>query len=97
MAEFRLSKRADLDIFEILVFSIERFGLERAEHYKAGLEGCLQRVANDPRLGRRMTGRAKTYLRYVCQRHVIFYSQEAEGTFVVRVLHGSMDHMRYLP
>jgi toxin ParE1/3/4 len=97
MAEYRLSGRADLDLADILGFSIERFGLERAEKYKISLYLCLRRVADHPRLGRRLTGRAKAYLRYACQRHVIFFTIDADGIFVVRVLHASMDHRQHLP
>jgi toxin ParE1/3/4 len=97
MAEFRLSKRASLDPEDILYFSIERFGIERAEQYKVGLGRCLSRLADDPRLGRQLTGRGRAYLRYNCQRHVIFFSLTDYGILIVRVLHGAMDHKRHLP
>jgi toxin ParE1/3/4 len=97
MARFRLSERATLDIEAILVFSIQQFGVERAELYKTALGDCMRRVANDPRQGRQLTGRAKNYLRYLCQRHVIFFSLEPDGILVVRILHSAMDHKRHLP
>ena len=40
MADYRLSDRPYDDIEAIFLYSIETFGLDRAERYKAELERC---------------------------------------------------------
>ncbi len=97
MARYSLSKEAKADLDDILRYSIETFGLERAERYYLALEECLQRVADAPMLGRTIAGRSRTFFQYNCLRHGIFYINDDDGVFVVRVLHLTMDFKRHLP
>ena len=97
MAELRLSERALDDLEEIFFYTIEKFGLVQAEHYKSLIEAGLARVAEDPRLGHPIEGRTKTFFQYNCERRGIFYTNEVNAIFVVRVLHLSMDFKRHLP
>jgi toxin ParE1/3/4 len=96
MAEYRLSNLAILDIEDILHWSIESFGLDRAERYKDDLGRCMQRVADDPRMGRIVEG-SDVYLRYSCGQHVVFFSLGKDEVFVVRVLHARRDFKQHLP
>lgn len=97
MAKARLAEEADSDLDGIFRYSIETFGLAQAERYKQALGACLARLAQDPRLGRPVEGRTRTFFQYRCQRHVIFYVKDGDGIFVVRVLHTAMDFVRHLP
>ena len=97
MARYSLSKEAEADLDDIFRYSIETFGLKRAERYYLGLEECLRRIAESPTLGRAIVGRSSTFLQYNCQRHGIFYIAVNGGAFVVRVLHLTMNLKRHLP
>ena len=97
MARYSLSREAEADLDDIFRYSIETFGLTRAERYYLALEECLQRVAETPALGRAVAGRSRTFFQYNCMRHAIFYAIADEGVFVVRVLHLAMDLKRHLP
>jgi toxin ParE1/3/4 len=97
VARYSLSKEAKADLDTILRYSIETFGVERAERYYLTLEECLERVASDPMLGRTIAGRSRTFFQYNCQRHGIFYVTDDDGVFIVRVLHLAMDFKRHLP
>ena len=97
MADYRLAPRAAIDLEAILEYSIENFGLSRAEQYRSELAECLRQVAADPRLGRTFGARRRVFYRYNCRRHAIFFTIEPDAIFVVRVLHASMDFKRHLP
>ncbi len=96
MAEYRLSNRAILDLEDILTWSIGKFGLDRAERYKDDLGRCMQRLADDPRMGRKVKG-SDVYLRHSCGQHVIFFLLDRAEVLVVRVLHSRQDFTQHLP
>ena len=97
MAKVRLSEKAADDLEAIFVYTIETFGLTQAERYKTALDAGFQRLGNDPRLGKPIIGRTRTFYHYTCERHAIFYAKEDGGIFIVRVLHVAMDFLRHLP
>lgn len=97
MAKFRLSEQAIDDLEDIFVYTIESFGLSQAEKYKAELEAGLQRVTDDPRLGRAWVGRTRTFHQYSCGQHAIFFAKDSTGILVVRILHLARDFARHLP
>ena len=97
MGEYQLSEQAFEDLEGIFVSTIEVFGLAQAETSKRLLEAGLARVAEDPRLGRKIKGRTRTFFQYNCERHGIFFAKQDGSIFVVRVLHLSMDFKRQLP
>jgi len=96
VAKYSLSREAEADLDDIFRYSIETFGLKRAERYYLALEECLQRVAETPSMGRPVVGRSRTFFQYNCERHGIFYVTADDGVFVVRVLHLTMDLKRHL-
>ena len=97
MGKISYSEQAIADLEEIFGYTIETFGEAQAEKYKATLETGFHRIAGDPRLGRSIAGRTRTFSYYVCDRHTILYSREDGGIFVVRILHVAMDFFRHLP
>jgi toxin ParE1/3/4 len=97
MADYRLTQQAANDLEEVFDYSIEQFGVLRAERYKVELGRCLDRIARDPRLGRPVGGRTRQFFRYECLRHVVFFTPMPTEILVVRILHGAMDPERHLP
>lgn len=98
MAEVRLSRRAAMDLEGVYIYSIESFGEAVADAYRQALEASLARIGEDPRIGRPLAGRTRTFFRLNCREHAIFFERTDEGdVMIVRVLHAAMDLSRHLP
>ena len=95
MAEYRFSRRAATDLEAIAEYTIERFGVEQARHYRDELRTCFAQLAGNPRLGRRAEQLGTGLRRYEHRSHVIFYQRTGAHTLIVRVLHYRMDVTRY--
>ncbi len=96
MSDYRLSRRAVVDLEAIAEFSIDRFGIQQARRYRNDLTECFQRIANTPEIGRRAEQLAKGLRRIEIGSHVVFYLPTADGALTVRVLHYRMDAGRHL-
>lgn len=99
MSKVRLSRRAEQDIFEIAVFTIERFGIDQARHYRDGLENIFQRIAENPLMGRSAEELAPGLRRIEYESHVIFYRPKElpkAEVLIVRILHKSMNVKRHI-
>jgi len=95
MNNYRLSRLASADLEEIAEYTIERFGIEQARRYRDGLKTCFDQLANNPALGKRSEQLMRGLRRFEHQSHVVFYINESEDIFIVRVLHSSMDVPRH--
>lgn len=96
MAEYVLSNKAEGDLTEIYTHSYRSFGEATADGYFLGLSECLERLANNPGLGRTADLIHPGLLRYEHARHVVFYTIEGDGIFVLRILHHAMDLGRHI-
>ena len=95
MNDYRLSRLASADLEEIAEYTIERFGIEQARRYRDGLKTCFDQLANNPALGKGSEQLMRGLRRFEHQSHVVFYINESEDIFIVRVLHSSMDVPRH--
>jgi toxin ParE1/3/4 len=82
--------RAQADIDEIWDF-IADDSEERADSFIDTLDGKLQALAQNPKLGRHRDELAKGMRSFPVGRYVIFYLALADGIEVARVLHGARD------
>lgn len=96
MTDYVLSRLATFDLDEIWDYSARKWGRERANKYVGELRQSMARLAVDPSRGRSVTVRGRGYMRYKSGSHTIFYRTTGTGTYVVRVLHQSMNHERHL-
>lgn len=96
IAEVRLSARAEADIASISEYTLERFGIEQALHYRDALESCLNLLAQNRMLGRRAERLAPSLRSYQHQSHTIYYIPDGEGIYVVRILHVRMDPLHQI-
>jgi toxin ParE1/3/4 len=87
MSEYRLTKAADTDLLQIFVYSIQTFGLARAEAYRDSLLRCFQLLAEYPRLGRMADMFAPGARRHEHARHVIFYDEQPYGVLITAIIH----------
>ena len=90
MAPFRLSRLAEADLLDIGAYTLDTWGEDQAIRYIDGLEGCCQRLAENPQLGRPCDHIRPGLRRMEHGRHVVFYRIKAGGILVSRILHQRM-------
>ncbi|WP_282160720.1 type II toxin-antitoxin system RelE/ParE family toxin [Ulvibacterium marinum] len=96
-SKYVLSAKAKSDIKSIAKYTLEEFGESQSLRYAQGLKGILGELANNPDLGKRYVAvKNQMLLRFRFKSHVIFYSINQEGIFIVRVLGGRMDFPKHL-
>lgn len=90
MAEFQLTRKADRDLIDIYLYTLETFGARQAEDYRTGITRCLHLLAANPRIGRLAAGLPHGVRRHEHGRHVIFYREDTRGVLILTILHRSM-------
>jgi toxin ParE1/3/4 len=88
--EYRLSRRARLDLIEIADYTVDTWGVEQAYRYLDSLEACFEQLARTPAMGRPCAMVRPGYRRMEHQKHVIFYRAKKKGVFIGRILHERM-------
>lgn len=96
MAVYKLSGKASADVDDIYEYTIVNFGIEQARMYLHGLVDCFDALAENPLGGRAADELASELRRYEYQSHVVFFREMEQYTFIVRVLHKSMDFARHV-
>ena len=90
MANFRLSRRAEVDLLDIAEFTLHEWGESQTIRYLDELEECCQMLADRPALGRPCDYVRPGLRRHEHGKHVLFYRPEDEGIVVSRILHQRM-------
>jgi len=54
--KYQLTNAADEDLYDLYSYSFVEFGEHRADAYFESLENCLQRLAENPKLGMDVSG-----------------------------------------
>lgn len=88
VGDYRLTLRAEADIFEIFLYGLEAFGPIQAGRYKDVLAHCLTMLAENPRMGRPAEAIAPGIRRHEHQSHVILYEIDGPDILVLAVVHG---------
>ena len=97
MPKYQLTNAADEDLAELYSYSFIEFGERRADAYFESLEDCLQLLAGNPQLGVSVTRLRRKYLRFVHERHTIYYKKSRSEILIVRILGPGMSAERNLP
>jgi toxin ParE1/3/4 len=92
---FHIRKTADKDLENIFIYSVEKFGIKRAEKYNY-LVFAFQTLANDYNLGRDCSHVRPNLYAWNVVSHVIYYKPTKGGISIYRVLHKSMDYIKHL-
>lgn len=87
MNSFRLTRRAEQDLYDIFLYGYERFGIAQADRYASDMEVCFQLLADNPRLGRETKAIAPGVRRHEHGAHVILYEESGTGVLILAVLH----------
>ena len=90
MTTVRLSRRALKDIEEIKSYTVERWGRSAWLRYFAGMTAAIERVAEDPSVGRPRDTLLEGMRSVVYERHLIFFMPAQESgrrTAILRIAH----------
>lgn len=98
MRQISFSADADDDLTAIEEHSTDRWGSERSARYVDAIFACIDRLAEDPRLGHRSRGLPSIYRARNTGSHVVVYRDDpgANEIEVARILHKAMDIARHV-
>ena len=91
MAEVIIRPEASADIANIYAYSIEKFGVDVARDYHAGLQTAIMRLSSFPEIGTIYPG-LRPPVRFVTyRRHHILYDYDGTTVWVARIVHHARD------
>ena len=96
MLSYRLSKRAEKDLENIAVYSIQNFGIKQARLYRDGLFKTFDMICEFPMIGSDQNHIKKNVRRQVYESHSIYYRIDANAIFILRILGPGEDPLRHL-
>ena len=96
MGTYRLLRRAEADLADIVEYTVRTWGVEQAARYIDDLESCCEMLANRPRLGRLRDEFRPGLRRMERGRRVVFYRQDSRGITISRFLHQRMLPTRHM-
>lgn len=91
MPAYKLSELADDDIFGIVCYTIQNFGIAQARSYHRDLARVLELLAQNPELGSECEWICAGMRRFQFKKHGIYLLVLEEGILVSRVLHHAID------
>lgn len=95
MGTFYFTEQAEKDLEAIIDFTFQRWGAAQSHNYIDDLEALAQILADNPLLGAERDELSQGLRSFPYQSHVLFYMQHKEGVAIVRVLHTSVDVVRF--
>lgn len=92
MNSYRITQRADRDLINIYLYTLETFGFKQAEDYTQRMKWCFAALADHPRMGRLAEEVRPGVRRHEHGSHVIFYREDAAAgdILILAVLHARM-------
>ena len=85
---YRLGQRAESDLEEIGIYTVERWGFDQWVTYHNMLTDAFETLERFPDLGKALPGTQQHVRSYGVGRHMIRYKVEDDGSVtIVRVLH----------
>ncbi|RAY95970.1 type II toxin-antitoxin system RelE/ParE family toxin [Enterobacter cloacae] len=91
MPAYKLSEPADEDIFGIVRYTVQNFGVAQARSYHTDLTRVLGLLAQNPGLGSECDWICAGMRRFQFKKHGIYLLVLEGGILVSRVLHHSTD------
>jgi toxin ParE1/3/4 len=91
VGEYRLTPAAKNDIIDIWNYTVESWGAGQAEKYLLYIESQLDRLADNPDLGKHRPEIREGYYSFPVKKHIVFYLKAKQHIQIIGVLHGRMD------
>ncbi len=92
---YQLSKEADLDLENIIDYSLEQFGFRQTQKYINELHGLFNSLCANPVLGRKRNDLREGLQSTNKDSHIIFYTVLPDRVYIVRILHHTRDLPRH--
>lgn len=97
MSGFLLSPTARTDLEQIWDYTCEAWGATQAEEYVREIRRAIERVVDNPMIGRACDDVRPGYRKHAVGSHSLYYRIAGAGVIdVVRILHRRMDIDRHL-
>ena len=96
MLEYRLNKRALVDLDKIAEYSYENFGLQRGDAYSESLFAAFRGLVEFPEKGTSINHIKRNTRRLMYESHVIYYRVSKNRITIMRILHQNQDPLRHL-
>ena len=90
MGRFRFSRLAEIDLYDIGIYTYRTWGEAQAGRYLRNIEECCQLLAENPGVGRSCDEVRPGLRRMEQGKHVVFYREEPGGIQISRILHQRM-------
>ena len=87
MPRYSLSTQAALDLENLVLAGVERFGPRQTEDYIIGLRRTLELIAEFPKIGRVVSGRRR---RFIYKAHIVVYVKNGPMIEVESIIHSRM-------
>ena len=95
MANFYFTEQAEKDLEAIIDFTVQRWGAAQSHNYIDELEALAQILADNPLLGTERDELSQGLRSFPYESHLLFYVLQQDRIAIVRVLHMSVDVVRY--
>ena len=96
MYKVHKSAKAEEDLTDIWVYSLQEWGIKQADKYIDQLNAGFARLETNPKLGRSRDDLRSGYFSLTLNEHIAYYVITPSIVQIVRVLHSQMDPDRHL-
>ncbi len=96
MLQLRFSPKAEADLEDIWLHTLENWGQAQANEYLLSLDRTLELLCTHPLLGASIQHVRPGYRRMPMTSHIIIYRVTAESLEIIRILQKSMDVDGYI-
>lgn len=86
MSRYKLSQKADQDLFNIAQYGLEHYGLSKADQYRDQLKQRFEKIADAPLMYPSINHIRDGYRRSVCGVHAIYYRITDNVVEIMRIL-----------
>ncbi len=91
MSTFKVSASAEADLYDIGLYSQNKYGVKQRNQYLDDIMDKFQLLAQQPELGQDRSALKIGLYSLLINSHVIFFKKFSYGIRIIRVLHQSMD------
>ena len=96
MPRYALSKAAANDLRDIARYTVKNFGAVKAISYGESIKSGFEIIADNPQIGRIYDHIRLGLRRHDHKSHAVYYMQNDQSIFILRVLHNRQDTARHL-
>jgi toxin ParE1/3/4 len=96
MLKLRLSPKAEADLDDIWLYTLDNWGRNQAKEYLLALDRAIELLRDNPMIGLSVEDIRPGYRRMPMTSHIIIYRTQGDSLEIIRFLHKNMDVERHL-